>query len=353
MGKVVVNGDYLAFDTFAGVSRFATELLNELDKLSSKGELELLCPEYVKKVPLYQNIAIVKYGNELVNRWKHTSLPRYIKSHRALLVDLTQAFPLSVRGITCVHDCIPELVDTAYTGFKDKCIKKPIKLIQRKLILKRSLHILTVSDFSKKDLVRIYKVDPRKITVVHNAWQHIKRTPYDSSILDYNSSLHSESFYFTLGSRVPHKNIEWIIAAAKANPNDTFVVSGENKYCTYFNQKIFPVNIIFTGYISDGAIRCLMHKCKAFILPSFYEGFGIPPMEALAEGAEIIISSAACLPEIYGESAHYIEPGDYKNVILDEILKSPVKSGKETLDNYSWENSAKLLYDVIRQVKNK
>ena len=352
MRKVVINGDYLAFATFAGVSRFATELVYELDNMVDGQGIELVCPSYTKNIPILRNIKIVWHGEEQIDRWKHISLPKYIKKENAILVDLTQAFPLSVRSITCVHDCIPELVDTAYSGLKGKWIKRPVKLLQRRIILRRSCHILTVSEFSKKDLMRIYKLPTNKITVVNNAWQHITKIDYDDSIIDKNAVLSDRDFYFTLGSRVPHKNLEWIVAAAKANPGDQFVVSGENKYCLGFENKTFPKNILFTGYISDGEIRSLMRKCEAFILPSFYEGFGIPPLEALAEGAEIIISNASCLPEIYGNSAHYIDPNDYENVNLDEILSCPVENSSKTLEKYSWKKSAETLYKVICKNRN-
>lgn len=346
MKKIVINGDYLAFSTFAGVSRFATEILEELDSMIGKLDFELLTPTYVDNCPHFENIKIVKYGKQSILKWKHTSLPHYVKKNNALLVDLTQAFPLGVRGITCVHDCIPELIPTAYTGVIGKNIKKPLKLIQRRKAIKNSIALLTVSEYSKKDISRLYLVNTEKITVIGNAWQHIKKTSYDDKIID-KYQLHNKSFFFSLGSRVEHKNLKWIVAAAIQNPQSTFVISGENSYDKGFDESVFPHNIIFTGYISDGEIRSLMAKCRAFVFPSIYEGFGIPPMEALAEGASIIISNSSCLPEIYGNAAHYINPYQMENINLDSILKEVVGDSDEVLKKYSWEKSAKTLYTLI------
>lgn len=348
MKKIVINGDFMTFDTFAGLSRYATEIIKELDKIVSHMNIILLIPEYCKLSPRYNNINVVRYGNEPILKWKNKSLRKYVKKYDALLVDLTQAFPIGIHGITCIHDCIPELVTTAYSGFFAKHIKKPIKLLQRRCAIKSNLHILTVSNFSKNDLVRIYHVDPNKITVVGNAWQHIKNVGYDNRIIEkYN--LVPKEYYFTLGSRVPHKNLKWIIEAAKQNVKVTFVVSGENKYQKNFTKSSFPQNIVFTGYISDEEVKSLMANCKAFILPSIYEGFGIPPMEALAEGAPIIVSNAACLPEIYGLSAHYIDPYNYQNIDLEKILKSKVESKDVVLAKYSWKESARRLYEIINK----
>ena len=83
-------------------------------------------------------------------------------------------------------------------------------------------------------------------------------------------------------------------------------------------------NVIYLGFVSDEEMKTLMANCKAFIHPALYEGFGITPMEAMSVGAELIISNAACLPEIYGKSAHYIDPHN-SDVDLDKLLSEPVR----------------------------
>lgn len=351
MQKIVINGDYLAFNTFAGVSRFATEILAELDLMVGNLTVELLTPEYVESLPEFKNIKIIKYGQQPILKWKNTALPKYVRKHKAILVDLTQAFPFGVKGITCVHDCIPELISTAYRGLFGKMVKKPLKLIQRRNAIKNSIAIITVSEFSKKDIIRLYQVNPEKITVIGNAWQHITKTSYDDTIIT-RYGLEIKSFFFSLGSRVKHKNLKWIVAAALQNPESIFVVSGENSYSKNFNKLQFPTNIIFTGYITDGQIRSLMANCKAFIFPSIYEGFGIPPMEAMAENAPVIVSNKACMPEIYGKSVHYIDPYNYKNINIENILLEKVKNPELILEKYSWKKSADKLYNLLKKIDN-
>lgn len=346
MRKIIINGDYLCFDTAAGVSRYAGEILKELDLLVEKLDMELVTPVYAGELPEFRNIAITKYGEKELLRWKNLDLANYVKKQNGLFVDLTQAFPFGVKGITCVHDCIPELISTAYSGFGGKYIKKPLKILQRRAAIKRSLAVITVSECSKRDIVRLYHVAPEKITVIGNAWQHIKEVPYSDEIID-RYHLGDKEFFFTLGSRVAHKNLHWIIEAAAQNPASLFIVSGENKYTKKFEKADYPSNIIFTGYITDGEVRSLMARCRAFILPSIYEGFGIPPMEALAEGAEIIVSNAACLPEIYEKSAHYIDPRDDANIDLKQILSTKVSSAEKVLERFSWKKSAESLYRLI------
>lgn len=349
MGRVVINGDYLAFKGMGGVGRYASEIISELDKMvQADDDFILLTPKYSQNLPLLQNIKVVQFGEEEIWKWKHRSLPRYIKQNHGLLVDLTQAFPMQVRGITCVHDCIPELVGSAYTGFLNKHFRKPLKLLQRKWIIDRAWKIITVSDTSRKDLARLYHKKQDDIKIVPNAWQHIKRFSCDDNILQ-KYHLVDKSYFFSLGSRVPHKNIRWIITNAVRNKDMIFVVSGENSYDKNFAKETFPDNIIFTGYISDEEIKSLMIHCKAFLLPSYYEGFGIPPLEALALGCKIIVSNTSCLPEIYGDSAHYINPNDCMGQDLNELLKEPVGAANHTLDKYSWTKSAQTLYKLIQE----
>jgi glycosyltransferase involved in cell wall biosynthesis len=101
------------------------------------------------------------------------------------------------------------------------------------------------------------------------------------------------------------------------------------------------------GYLDDAKVKALMEKCRAFILPSYYEGFGLTPLEALSCGAEIIIANAASLPEIYGKTAHYIDPFD-TNIDLEKLLQEPVESPDGILEKYSYDTAAKQVYGLIR-----
>lgn len=151
-----------------------------------------------------------------------------------------------------------------------------------------------------------------------------------------------------LSSLSPQKNFVWVKEVAKRNPNKKFLIVGRAEGFTKLGaDDLQESNLHFTGYLTDGEIKSLMKGCRAFIHPAVYEGFGIPPIEALACGAELIVSAAACLPEVYGNSAHYIEPHNY-DVDLDELLKEPVAPASRVLDKYSWSSEAKKLLNLLR-----
>ena len=150
-------------------------------------------------------------------------------------------------------------------------------------------------------------------------------------------------YFFSLGSRYKHKNMDWVFAAARQNPGYKFVVTGHNTLADYSKdiEASAPENVIFTGFLSDEKVKALMAHCKAFIQPSLSEGFGMPPLEAVSAGAkDIIVSNVTALPEVYGECAHYIDPLKYENIDMDEILATEVKDPSVLLDKYSWEKSA-------------
>lgn len=107
-------------------------------------------------------------------------------------------------------------------------------------------------------------------------------------------------------------------------------------------------NVTFLGYISDEEMKWYMQHAKALLFPSFYEGFGIPPLEALALGTPVIASDIPVLREVFGDTIHYANPMDY-HVNLDKLLQESVEPADRVLEKETWENAAKFWLEVIKQ----
>ena len=292
---------------------------------------------------IFQNIKILKYGNVKGLLWEQTSLPYYLKKNNLISISLCNSQPLFCPGIICIHD-------TAYKTHPEyfKTIHGKLSVYWHRLnfwIAKITKYqIITVSYFSKYQLIDTYKIEPQRLVVIGNGWQHMNRINEDNTVLKRNN-IKEEHFFFTLGNINYNKNTKWVINFAKKHPEYLFILSG----IKVKNSKIDiddADNVLWLGYLSDEEIKALYKHCKAFIFPSIHEGFGIPPMEALSQGAKIIIANTTCLPEIYKNSAYYIDPYD-TDIDIEKLISRKIDSGEAVLDNYSWTNSAKRLKEVI------
>ncbi len=350
MRKVVILGDTLINNEPLGIQRFAYEILREVDLLQKDYQCELVIPENAECRLSFSSIQIVRYGRRNGFLWRQLDFPNYVKKQKAIGVDLTLALVAKGCSIIGIYDCIYESYKEDFSGFKAK-LKRLSYLLRAKLAIRKAQKIVTISEFSRNEIHRYYKVSDDKIAIVNCAWQHMKRIESDNSVL-CELGLAPKSYCFALGSSLPHKNFKWIVAAAAQNPELQFVVTGTNRLSNYSSELNIDniSNVIFTGYLSDGKVKALMENCYLFLHPSLLEGFGIPPMEAMSCGAEVLISDSSCLPEIYGKSVHYFNPHKYDNININEIVSSDVEADSTVLERYSWIDSAKKINDILNSI---
>lgn len=302
MKKIIINGRFLT-QKITGVQRYAREIVAELDKIIEKDEIEIAIPPETVDVPAYQNIKVLRVGSFHNRLWEHISFPWYVTKQGGISLNLCNVAPLINPGIVCIHDVK---------------VKATPQFFSKKFLLwyellfwnatRRAKKIITVSEFSKSEIIKYYDVKPEKVIVIPNGWQHFERIAYDENTLSkYNLSQYD--YYFAMSSLEPNKNFKWIAETAQNNPKENFVIAGS------INEKVFadglgferPDNMKLIGYVSDEEAKTLMRDCKAFLFPSFYEGFGIPPLEAMSAGAKrIIVSDIPVMHEIFGDSVDYV-----------------------------------------------
>lgn len=339
----VIDGRQLLTGVKGGVQRYIFEIVTELDKICNVGEFELLIPNNTKIDFDLKKIKIVNYGRLKGLLWEQICLPIYLIKNKKKGIYPCSIVPLLYdKGIAVVHDIMAK---------SNKVIRKSFPLVFRILLLinyrtacKKTDHVITDSNFSANEIKKIYHIDDSRISVIYDAWQHMNRIIPDDKWMQKYPELKKGEFFFSLSANRVQKNFKWIYEMAKKYPDYYFAIAGTVEE-RQKNLLVSAPNIIQLGYISDGEVKSLFMNCRAFLFPSFCEGFGMPPLEALSCGSKIVVANASCLPEVYGKSAYYIEPFDY-TVDLDELLEKEVENPVITLKKYSWEQTAKKIYEI-------
>lgn len=340
---IYINGRFLT-QKITGVQRYAIEVVKQLDKMENdKYNFIILVPNVeLENAIKLQNIEIKKIGKYSGHKWEQISLPMYIKKNdkKAELLNFCNLAPVLYPGYVVIHD-ISFKTHREHLDWKFSLWYRFIT----KVNIKRYKHIFTVSEFSKKEIIENYKVKEDRITITYNSAEHLKNIEPDENIIT-KLELEGKSFNFSLGSKSPHKNHKYIVEYAKRNKDMLFVVSGNN------NNKIFNSdeetkldNLIYTGYLNDNELAALYKNCKSFIFPSLYEGFGIPPLEAMTLGCKnVYVSDIEVFKEIYKDMVYYL---NINNPKYNEIKFNDNGNSKNRNINYKWKDVAEIMIDEI------
>jgi len=351
MKKIYFNG-YFTREHINGVPRYCYEIIKRLDVYFKPGEAELVIPRNAVHVPDLKNISICSWNDRGCHReidnalWSLIVFGPYVNRKNGFCVNLSNWPEWVNQSITCLHDDISlrkydfnfKISTREKVRFQIRRFFNKIWFYVKIFVKKRTTSIIvTVSEQMKDELSKKYRIPTEKMYVIGNGWEHIESISECNEQMD--SRIKKGEYYFYIGNIMPHKNLKWIFEEAKNMPGSLFVISGKlpGKLADVFQKD--NKNIIFTGYISDGYMKYLMRNCKALLFPSYIEGFGIPPLEALALGSQAIVADIPVMHEIYGKCVHYIDP-EVGTLDLDQILEEETYGRKDILQKYSWLKSA-------------
>ena len=366
--KVVISG-YIG-KKITGIGR---NLICLLDNASSDTEYVIYTYEDMKEfvfknphvtVKTYPVSKMSSMKNLLWTTFKFPGVVKKEKADKALIPNFTLLLFKHVPTVVIIHDLIEFNV-------KDKF--SPKKMFYRTkiadpLMVKRSDKIITVSENSKRDLVKFLNAPEKKITVVYNGVDQEKFHRMEE--LKAEAILKAKGWptdYILYAGTIDHpgKNAIAVVKAfeelKRSGKYDGQCVlagmpgSGFEYVRNYIDKSEYKNQIVITGFVSDEELIALYSKCATFVFVSLYEGFGIPPLEALSCGAKVVVSNTSSLPEVVGEVGETVDPNNI-NAISDKIYKciTTKKSNnqdekvKNHLNNYNWKNLSNKFEDVLK-----
>ena len=351
---IVVNARFLTQQT-TGVQRYAAEIGRRLKKLVP--DIVFVSPHNTFHNELANHLETQRIGRFKGHLWEQYSLPRFLRRQkdRPLLVNLANTAPLYYRPkIVTIHD-LAFMRNSAWYGRRFNFYYKT--LIPR--IAKTSVKVVTDSLFSKKEIMQLLHLHDARVEVVPCAVSESILAASKTGL----TNAHGD-YILAASSPSPRKNIKRIVEAFERlkHPNLKLLIVGSDNGSVFgrkFQDMIQPgENVIFLGYASDAELARLYTHAKLLIFASLYEGFGIPPLEAMACGCPCLVSNTSSLPEVCGDAALYCDPYDVaditarmKSLLNDEGLRRQyIARGRERVRKFSWDESAKKLVGIINSL---
>ncbi|VFU09318.1 conserved protein of unknown function [Methylocella tundrae] len=350
---VYINGRFLT-QRMSGVQRFARELVMALDAELSKThagrQWVLLAPKMAADdLPLH-TIELRRVGAGDGHLWDQLVFPVFARSGLAVSLANNGAV-LHRRSLTILHDAMvfrtPNNFSPAYRLFH--------RALDR-MLAKRS-QIGTVSEFSRRELAEVLGLDQGRIFLIPNGCEHLGRVEADPNAL-LRLGVQPRQYFLFVGSPSPNKNLTRAIQAFASLPDDRrlLVIVGASK-ATVFAEGLgdIPARVILAGYLSDAELSTLYREAIALIFPSIYEGFGIPPLEAMFHGCPVLAADIPAVREVCGDSAIYFNPLDVASIAQAFSRASdsapPLSSIKRDImmrcARYSWSASARTLIAAV------
>lgn len=346
MRPIVINGTVLC-DAITGIPRYVYETVVRLDALLDGTGLDVRIAYRDDGRPIHlpplRNIKLVPL-KAVKYFYNMAVLPRYLRQENAFFVGLASDMLMTRRSVVVLHDIRPLVLDTDRGFFR---FKFWVHCLSTKWFAQK---VFTVSYDQRALIHNRLGIPLDRIEVTYNGWEHMQPVEPDETIFEKLPGVQKGNYYYALGSMAKHKNYKWIREVARRNPDKTFVVAGGKDLRAFGDdaEAQSAGNILYPGYVTDPENKALMQHCKLFLHPALFEGFGIPPLEALSLGAPVAVSRASCLPELYGDTVRYFDPMDYETD-LDALLAQPVAPPDEVLRKYSWDVTAAEWLERIKQ----
>lgn len=351
--RIAINGRFLTQQA-SGVQRFAAETIKAIDALldgdyaALKGRVELVAPRQARDFPL-KHIPLRRIGFFSGYVWEQIEFPLHTRG--TLLLNLCMLGPLAQRRqIVVVHDATVMALPENFSPRFRAAYKFLIPHLCR-----RAATVVTVSEFSRGEIGKWYGGDVATMSVCFEGGDHITAVKADDRVRE-RLGLKGRQFFLGVGVDSANKNIKTVVSAfqnAKI-PGALLVLTGA-KDSRVFGDVDFAESdgVRLVGFISDGELRALYEHAQALVFPSLYEGFGLPPLEAMTAGCPVIISEQPALTEVCGDAALHCRAHDAGQIarhmqalVGDPDLRARLSAaGQARAKRFTWAATARALLD--------
>ena len=354
-----INGRFLT-QKLTGVQRYAREMVSALDRHLALGhplardlELEIVAPPGTVNDLALETIGFRIAGRGKGHLWEQIELPH---AARGGILSLCNVGPLAARRhIVCIHDVNTRLAPQSYS-WKFRALYRALLPAMGAA----STRVVTVSRYSAEQIARFGIAPEHKITVIPNGREHALRWRPRHS--EATRAAAAENTIVVVGSPAPHKNLSMLLGLADelAAAGLRLAVVGSLDAQVFSAQWTGPAQarIKWLGRLSDNEIAALLKESLCLAFPSYTEGFGLPPLEAMTLGCPVVVSDRASLPEICADGALYAPPDAPERWLTHFIaLKGDTKlrdvmrhRGHDAAERYSWPRSAELYLKTMADI---
>jgi len=358
--RIAINATF-GHENPTGLGVYTHELVLELLKAecdydftvySSSSALKKMYPEKVTRVSPRTSPVLGFAGHLTRVLWQQTMLPFKLRRQKTSL--LYSTVPEGIlfshqKQIITIHDIVPIKYPEMYPR------TKYFFRYNVSILLNNSQAVICPSENTKRDVITYYAIKDKPFYVIYAGFNRQRFYPREKGVVQKRYGLGNYLLY--IGDMRPYKNLERSLEAfARLNLTDlSFVIGGKKDPRFYpgiekkVDRLLLKSKVIFLGYVPEEDLPHLYSEAAAFVFPSLYEGFGLPPLEAMACGCPVVASPVASLPEVCGDAVQYVDPYDVESiaqgireVLTDEMMRQNLRAkGLERAKLFSWERAAK------------
>lgn len=353
-----------------GLGRYTQKLLQNLELIDTQNQYSVFLKQenWDEYSPRSENFKKVLAPFNWYTVQEQIEMPRVIKKEKVDLMHFPHFnIPFFYRGkfVVTIHDLIllrfPTKKATTLGPIKYKIKELGYLAVINKAITK-SEKIIAVSDFTKKDIVDYFRINEKKVVVTYEGVDMPRIGENTARVLE--SYIITKPYLLYVGNVYPHKNIESLLLAMKKLSSSSLLKLVIVCKKDYFLERAINYSyrigvadkVVFAGYVPDRDLNAIYENAEAYVFPSFYEGFGLPPLEAMAHGLPVLSSNATSMPEILKDAAIYFNPNvpdEIVNLIQkitgDNTLKLQlVEKGLRLVEQYKWSDMVKKTLDVYK-----